>query len=113
MTTSWVEQAEAAYCRMAHEAHYRPAAPSDGFGNIIGPLGDLSAEARTYARRWREEEDARNYPIGCPDFHDRETLIFIIEAARLLCAVARVPAAELLRMALANLDENQPPAGVS
>lgn len=104
--TTWRDHAEAAYRRMAREAHYRPAAPSDGFGNITRPLRelDLAAEARLYARTWREQEDAQEYPIGCPSFEDRETLIFIIEAARLLCGVARAPAAQLLRMAVANLD---------
>jgi hypothetical protein len=103
--TTWHDQTRAAYRRMAREARYRPAAPSDGFGNITEPLEslDLDAEATLYARSWREQEDAQVYRLGCPDFADRETLIFIVEAARLLCGVERQGAAELLRMAADNL----------
>ncbi len=44
---------------MAREARYRPAAPSDGFGNITVPEDelDLDAEARAYAERWSREEE--------------------------------------------------------
>jgi hypothetical protein len=102
-STTWVDPAQAAYRRMAREAHYRPAAPSDGFGNITGRL-NLDREARDYAADWRGDEDRRQYNLGCPSFEDRETLIFIVEAARLLCGVQRRGAAELLRMALGNLE---------
>jgi len=40
---------------MAARAHYRPAAPSDGFGGITVPLEDLKTEAE--AREWRSPLD--------------------------------------------------------
>lgn len=50
---------------------------------------------------WWTEEEARTFDIGCPDFHDRPTLILIVEAARSLCGMQRHRAAELLRLAIA------------
>jgi hypothetical protein len=100
------EQIENAYRRMAEEAKYRPAAPSDGFGNIEGAEEDLDldAEADSYVGRWWREEDRGIYNVGVPDAGDREALIFTIEAARLLCGTDRVHSAKLLRMAADNLD---------
>lgn len=105
--TTWHDQAVDAYRRMAREARYRPAAPSDGLGNITAPLTtlNLATEAHAYAHAWRADEDAQSYPIGCPSFADRETLILLIEAARLLCGVKRHGAATLLRMAIGNLEQ--------
>ncbi|MGO2312563.1 MAG: hypothetical protein ACTH6A_11110 [Brachybacterium tyrofermentans] len=109
MTTPYVhplQQTASTYTRMATEAKYRPAAPSDGMGTITTPLAelDLATEARTYAESWRREEKSLEYMIGCPSYEDRPALILIIEAARLLCGVERQGAAHLLRMALANLE---------
>jgi hypothetical protein len=92
-----------AYRRMATEANYRPGAPSDGVGNITGPL-NLAREIEIYTERWRRDEDAQIFRVGCASFKDRETLIFIVEAARELCGVNHEIAAQLLRMAVANLD---------
>jgi hypothetical protein len=96
---------------MAQEARYRPSAPSDGCGNITVPLErlDLDAEAKQYARSWRDQEDAQVYRIGCPSYSDRESLVFIVEAARLLCGVDRQGAAILLRMAVENLEARTRP----
>lgn len=60
------EQIERAYRCMACEAAYRPAAPSDGYGTITVPPDklDLNAEARTYAERWWEQEDAGAFTLG-------------------------------------------------
>lgn len=100
------EQVAEAYGRMATEARYRPAAPSDGLGNIVMPeaelvLGDESAE---YARQWMSQEDEGNFSTGYPDHPGRPALVFTIEAARLICGVTYEPAAQLLRMAAAELD---------
>src|ERR1039458_3797656 len=62
-------QIETAYRRMA-EAHYRPAAPSDGMGNLAGEL-DLDAEIRAYTERFYREEDSRVFNIGCANGADR------------------------------------------
>lgn len=101
-----VAQTMLAYVRMADEARYRPAAPSDGLGNITVPVDelDIRTEARTYADGWREEENGLEYLIGCPDYRDRPAMVFIIEAARNLCGVERERAAQLLRMALDELE---------
>jgi hypothetical protein len=50
-------QIAAAYRRMAAEARYRPAAPSDGLGGITVPVEQLGldAEAIRYARNWWAE----------------------------------------------------------
>lgn len=108
VTPSMHDQAEAAYRRMADEARYRPAAPSDGFGNITVPLAelDLDQEAEVYAGRWLQEEDSQVYALGCPDFADRAALIFTVEAARCVNGMQSAAAARLLRMALAELERD-------
>jgi hypothetical protein len=101
-------QIAAAYRRMAAEARYRPAAPSDGLGGITVPVEqlDLDAEAIRYARNWWAEEDERRFWIGCCHWPTRPATIFAIEAARLLCAGDGHGdhAHQLLRMAAAELD---------
>jgi hypothetical protein len=102
-------QIEAAYRRMALEARYRPAAPSDGFGHITVPDRQLNleAEAEAYAEHWWKEEDGLAFWIGCPNFPARPAMIYAIEAARLVCGPpsARRYAKRLLRMALAELKD--------
>jgi len=72
------KQLTEAYWRMAAKAHYRPSAPSDGFGGITRPLEDLKigAEARDYARRWWGEENTT-------DFHLGYAMVYAVEIARL------------------------------
>lgn len=102
------EQIEQIYRRMADDGHYRPAAPSDGFG---GPLVedeselDLDAEAASYAERWRAEEDSGAYTVGSCSMEDRPAFIFAIEAARIVAGVgSKEHAARLLRMAADELE---------
>ena len=105
-TADYLSQMRTTYRRMSKEARYRPAAPSDGLGNITGPL-DMAREADLYARMWRRDEDAQDYPIGCPDYHHRPALVFTIEAARLICGLdgpGRATAVRLLRMAADELE---------
>jgi len=100
-----VDQVSDTYRQMAADANYRPAAPSDGFGNITVPIEDLdlTSEAMRYANRWWTEEDRQDYSIGCPDFSDRPALIFTVEAARAICGVNRELAIALLELALTDL----------
>lgn len=102
-----IEQIQAAYRRMAEEARYRPAAPSDGLGNITVPDEDLDLdkEATEYAARWTAEEDAGVFRLGCCDFSSRPSAMFAVEAARLLNTGAggQEPARRLLGMAVADL----------
>jgi hypothetical protein len=104
------EQIEDAYRRMDQEARYRPAAPSDGFGNIPFPLEelDIDEEATRYAHAWHSDEDRGAYWIGSCDFAARPATIFAIEAARLMCGLGREPALRLLRMAVAELERIGP-----
>lgn len=80
-------QIRAAYRRMV-ALGYRPAAPSDGIGNITVPLDelDLDAEAEAYARDWWEQEDDYQFVIGCCNHPTRPATILAVEAARLLCS---------------------------
>lgn len=94
------------YARMVTDAGYRPAAPSDGMGNITAPCEqlDLATEADAYATAWHADEDSLTYSIGCPDYEDRPALILAVEAARQLCGGDRASSARLLRLALADLE---------
>jgi hypothetical protein len=99
-----------AYLAMSERARYRPAAPSDGMGHIqleAGELGDrarLDREADRYAVGFVREDDATEYPIGCPDFAFNKAFCWVIEAARLLCSPAPVEARKLLRMAVEEIN---------
>jgi hypothetical protein len=94
---------------MAAQARYRPAAPSDGLGNIPFPDAelDLDAEATDYAERWGKEEDSGDFHVGSANFPTRPAMMYCIEAARLLaCGSDGDPYAErLLRLALEELDQ--------
>jgi hypothetical protein len=107
LTRPELEQIEAAYRAMAREARYRPAAPSDGLGNITVPEAelDLDAEARGYAERWWAEEDEGTFLIGCANWSERVAMIYAVEAARLCCGGfdSRRYALRLLQMAVREL----------
>jgi hypothetical protein len=102
MTRAVFGQIAAVYGRMAAEARYRPAAPSDGFGHITVPAAqlDLDAEKQDYAAAWWGEEDSGSYWLGCADFRHRKTMILAVEAARACCAADGALARKLLEMAL-------------
>ncbi len=107
MTRAVSGQIAAAYGRMAAKACYRPAAPSDGFGNITVPEAelDLAAEKRDYAAAWWAEEDSLSYWIGCADFRHRKAMILAVEAARACCGTDGQLARKLLEMALQELPD--------
>lgn len=98
-----------AYRAMSDEARYRPAAPSDGFGNIAVPYDelDLASEQRKYADRWHKEESAMEFWLGCCDFRHRPATVYAVEAVRNMNGgdSARPVAVRLLRMALESLEE--------
>lgn len=98
------KQLDHTYRQMA--GFYRPAAPSDGFGNITVPAGelDLDAECASYAESWQSEEKTGRFGIGCPSFEDRPAMVYVIEAARNICGMAPGTARKLLEMALRELD---------
>jgi hypothetical protein len=81
-----------AYLQMARKAHYRPAAPSDGFGHVMltrqqcADPDRLEEEATKYAHSFNAEEDERTFNIGCSDFRTNRAFIWTIEAARQLAS---------------------------
>jgi hypothetical protein len=95
-----------AYRRMASEANYRPAAPSDGLGNITVPADqlDLDDEIARYAERFEREDNARAFNTGCANFRTIAPTIYAIEAAREMCGGDDETAVKLLRLALASLN---------
>jgi hypothetical protein len=109
--TQWrFERYRAAYLEMAAQAHYRPAAPNDGCGNILlddDELADparLHREAQKYALRFVAQDDKMEYSIGCPDGKGNRAFCYIIEAANALCAPEPKLAIKLLKMAVAEVD---------
>jgi hypothetical protein len=78
------------YLMMALRAAYRPAAPSDGHGNIqlnrqaLDDRHRLAKEAYKYAVAFDKEEDSCSFWIGCSDFTTNRAFILAIEAARVL-----------------------------
>lgn len=95
-----------AYRSMATQARYRPAAPSDGWGNITVPEEalDIYKECASYVQQWMAEEDEHSFQVGCPSFEGRPALIFVVEAARAINGVNYELARDLLRMAVAELE---------
>jgi hypothetical protein len=100
------QQLASAYRRMDEEARCRPAAPSDGFGNITVPIEELNldAEAADYARHWWEQEEQDTFFIGCCNYSTRPATVYAIEAARALCGANNDLARDLLQIAIDELD---------
>jgi hypothetical protein len=95
-----------AYRVMANRCRYRPAAPSDGMGNVVVPLEelDLPTEADDYALKFRAEEDGLKFWIGCSDYTCATTMVLSIEAARACATGSRGLTVSLLREALAEAE---------
>jgi hypothetical protein len=98
-----------AYLEMADKANYRPGAPNDGWGNIVGltveELKDrerLEMEALEYAICFQAEENSANFliRIGTSNYITNKAFFWSIEAARCLSAgIANDVALKLLQMA--------------
>ena len=105
---SVLEQIESAYREMATKAKYRPAAPSDGLGNITVALEQLNLpqEASKYARQWWKDEDEMRHFTGTCNYTTRKATIFAIEAARNMCGgdLGNETALRLLKMAVSELE---------
>jgi hypothetical protein len=104
-----------AYLLMAEHARYRPAAPSDGFGNIqltseqLRDTHRLQQEAIAYALEFDEEENTDKFWIGCSDYKTNRAFVWSIEAARLLASGdADEKAIVLLEMALEEVQGVRP-----
>jgi len=106
MQENTLDQIAETYQEMAEVAHYRPAAPSDGFGNVTVPTEELnlSKEAASYAESWDQEEDTQTFFIGSCNYATRPATIYAIEAARNLCGAQDDVALELLKMAVKSLE---------
>jgi hypothetical protein len=105
MTKSDHQRILSTYRTMATVARYRPAAPSDGFGNITVPEKELNLdrEADRYAAQWWEQEKSQKFTIGVCYSDTRPALIYAIEAARELCGGENRIAAKLLKLAESEL----------
>jgi hypothetical protein len=107
MTDARVQRFVDAYLAMAKQAKYRPAAPSDGFGNVQLSLEQvrdperLHRESIQYAVQFLAEEDKDSFWIGCSDFRTNKAFAWTIEAARQLASgmSGNATALKLLEMA--------------
>jgi hypothetical protein len=104
------ERITEAYLTMASEVLYRPAMPSDGFGNtglseseLNDPLR-LQVEAGQYSKQFIAEENQGSFHIGVSDYATNRALVYVIEAARLLCAGQSRRARQLLELAITEID---------
>jgi hypothetical protein len=99
-----------AYLQMAQEAHYRPAAPSDGLGNIQLSAEELrngkrlSEEAAMYADEFIRDANGSEFNIGIPNWRTNRALVYTVEAARSLCGAQDELALNLLKMAVAEVE---------
>jgi hypothetical protein len=90
------------------DAKYRPAAPSDGFGNIqlsreqLDDRQRLYTEAVKYACAFSHEEDDHVFRIGCSNYSTNRAFVLSIEVARLLAGGSdgNQCAVRLLKLAL-------------
>ena len=111
--TKALENIAKAYLMMAVKANYRPAAPSDGFGNVtlsdseIEDHARLHREAVDYAANFRKEEDERSFMIGVTDYRTARAFVFALEACRAICGTKNDLASDLLRMAIDELKKNR------
>jgi hypothetical protein len=108
MSDKTLAQIQAAYRLMATKALYRPAAPSDGCGNITVPEKylDLEAEAAQYAENWWNAEEQMAHVTGTCNFSTRAATIFAVEASKNMCSGrgGNVHALRLLKMAVKSLE---------
>lgn len=89
-----------AYLTMAMRFQYRPARIEP----VPNPSQEeMAEEINDYVESWFTDEGSQRYFAGCPDGEDRETLIYIIEAARCLNGIQRQTAHELLLYAAQQL----------
>lgn len=65
------------------ELGYRPAASSDGFGNITSET-QLDEESERYAENFMREEDSDHYFAGCTDARTVKAAVWTLEAFRLI-----------------------------
>ena len=94
------------YLLMAH-AGYRPAAPSDGFGNIQLSLDQCKNRERLYTEAIiAREEDGRSFNIGCSNYSTNRAFVLCIEAARLLAGGGDTSAVKLLKMAIRQIGDD-------
>jgi hypothetical protein len=101
-----------AYMMMAR-AGYRPAAPSDGCGNIQLTKDEcddrerLYLEAVQYAVAFNREEDTDVFHIGCSNWETNRAFVLSIEAARLSASGSDgdVYAGRLLRLAIKEIND--------
>ena len=100
-TTAW-HQLRDIYERMAIEAHYFPAAPSDGMGTITGDI-HIEDEKTAYANDWEANKGVMVW-IGYDRPGTRAATVFAVEAARNMCGYQDSVALSLLRMAVAELE---------
>jgi hypothetical protein len=102
-----------AYLQMADKVHFRPQAPSDGFGNVqltdeeIADPERLAKEANAYVQRFVEQEKSLHFRIGTGDWTNARALVYAIEAAKALCGGASSIdlAIKLLNMATAEAQD--------
>ena len=93
------------YLMMARTG-YRPAAPSDGLGNIQLDEERLYREAAEYAVKFNREEDGRSFRIGCSNYSTNRAYVLSVEAARLLASGSDGDqyAARLLKLAIEEIE---------
>jgi len=104
----WIWRHALTYLRMAAEANYRPAAPSDGLGNIqlddntLALRDQLEREAFMFGIRCVAEEKKLTVHYGCVDCRTGEASRLAVEAAKCLNAGEDInkTGVLLLRMAL-------------
>lgn len=90
------ERAAEAYIVMARKTTYRP----QYFPGVPG----LAREARSYGANFALEESTCKFHLGCADSKDTQALVYMVEAARVLCGMGS-PALirQLLNLALAEV----------
>jgi len=106
------ERFKEAYRQMAKVARYRPAAPSDGYGNITVELNDpddLEKESWRYAKKLYQQDENGIFEIyGCSNFSTNRALVYVLEAAKNLCAGDDDAALKLLDMAITDIKIKEP-----
>jgi hypothetical protein len=94
---------------MARAARYRPAASSDGVGNLeltarqFRDAARLAEEARAYALNFIREANTMSFVVGFPRYDTNRAFCFLIEGARLLAGGSPRRGVQMLKLALAEL----------
>jgi len=104
-TPSEIQRFQEAYRQMAtgDKPHYRPGAPSDGWGNITVPIEELDLE--TESLRWAVKLSREADEGSSPDYLTNRAFVYATSLVDALCMPELGLARKLVNLLVAEMDD--------